>query len=66
MTALSSTPNYRICDILYDIYEDNIFQNKICFSITAPSFIKGTYKFGHCIRNIDASLNPYHISTLKK
>ena len=41
----SKTQNYHIHDILYNIYEDNIFQNKkeINFiSITAPYFIKDT------------------------
>ena len=43
--ASSKTWNYHICEIIYNIYEDNIFQNKkeIKFvSITALSFIKDT------------------------
>ena len=48
MMASSKTQNYHICEIIYNIYEDNIFQKKkeINFvSITTPSFIKDTAKF---------------------
>ena len=41
--ASSKTQNYHICEIIYNIYEDNIFQNKKeikFFSITAIYFIK--------------------------
>ena len=69
MMASSKTWNYHICEILYNIYEDNIFQNKneIKFvSITSPSFINETAKFFHWTDLIDYALNPYHISTLDK
>ena len=69
MMASSKNQNYHICEINYNFYEDNIFQNKkqIKFvSITALSFIKETEHFGHCMALIDAAVNPYHIATLKK
>ena len=69
MMESSKTRNYNIYEILYNIYKDHIFQNEKeikFFSITAPSFIKGTSKFGHCKDFIDAAVNPDHISTLKK
>ena len=69
MMSSSKTLNYHICGTLYNLYEDNIFQNKkyIKFiSITAPSFIKDTTKFGHCTELINSEVNPYHIATLKK
>ena len=69
ITASSKTRNYHICEIIYNIYEDNIFQNnkEIKFvSITETSFIKYTANFGHCVDLIDAAVKPYHISTLKK
>ena len=65
----SKNQNYHICEILYNIYKDNIFQNKKeikFFSINAPSFIKDTEHFGHCLELIDAAVNPYHIATLNK
>ena len=67
--ASIKTRNHHICDILYNIYEDNIFQNKkeIKFvSIADPSFMKGTEKLGHCMEIIDAEVKPYQIETLKK
>ena len=69
MTKSSETWNYHIRDIVYNIYEDNIFQNNksINFlSITAPSFIKDTSKFYHCMYLIDDVVKPDHIATLKK
>ena len=66
---LIKTQKYNICKILYNLYEDDIFQNKTeikFFSITAPPFIKYTEKFGHCMELIDAAVKPYHITTLKK
>ena len=61
--VLSKTRNYHIHNILYNIYEDNIFQD---ISITAPYFIKETSNFGHCMEIIYATSNPYHIATSKK
>ena len=68
MMESSKTCNYHICDILYNLYEDNIFQNQKeikFFSITNLSFIKDTSKFGYCKDLINVKLKPYHISTLK-
>ena len=45
MMVSSKTWNYPICEILYNIYEDNLFQNNkdVNFvSVTAKSFIKDT------------------------
>ena len=36
----SKTWNHHICEILYNFYENNIFQKKNFVAITAPSFIK--------------------------
>ena len=61
--------NYHIRDIIYNIYKDHIFQNKkeIKFiSITDPSLIKYTAKYGHCVGIIDDSVKPDNIVTLKK
>ena len=61
MMASRKTRNYQICDIIYNIYEYNIFQNKkeIKFvSITATSIIKGTEKFGHFMELIAALVKP--------
>ena len=69
MMASIETRNYNIYDILYNIYEDNIFQNKkeIKFvSIADPSFMKDTENFGHCMEPINAAVKPYHIITLNK
>ena len=65
----SKTRNYHIRDILYNIFEDNVFQNKkeIKFvSITDPYFINDTENFGHCMDIVGAAVNRDHISTLKK
>ena len=67
--ASNKNQNYHIYEIIYNLYEDDIFQNKTeikFFSITAPPFIKYTEKFGHCMELIDAAVKPYHITTLKK
>ena len=69
MMASSKTRNYYICEIIYNIYKYNIFQNKkeIKFvSITDPPFIKDTANFGHCMKLIDDTVNTDHIATLKK
>ena len=50
--ASSKIQNYHKREIIYKIYEDNILKNnkEIKFIyITAPSFIKDTYMFGHCM-----------------
>ena len=68
MMASSKTRNYHICETLYNIYEDHIFQNNkgIKFvSITDPSLINYKAKFGHCMELLDTTLKPDHISTLK-
>ena len=67
--ASSKTRNHHTHDIIYNLCKSNIFQNKkeIKFiSITDPSFINYAAKLGNCMEPIDASLNAYHISTLKK
>ena len=67
MTVSSKTQNYHIREIIYNIYEDNIFQNKKeikLVSINAPSFIKDTAKFGHWMELIDDSVNPNYIAIL--
>ena len=69
MMTSSKTRNYHICEILYNLYKDNIFQNKKYikfFSITALSVIKDTANFSHCVDLIYAAVNPYHIVTLNK
>ena len=69
MMGSSKTRNNYIFEILYNIYEDNIFQNmkKIKFvSIIDPSLINYTEKFINCMEIIDNTVKPYHISTLKK
>ena len=69
MTTLSKARNYHISEIIYNLYEGNIFKNKkeINFvSITAPYFIKDTEKSGQCMDITDDAVNPYHIITLKK
>ena len=58
-----------MCEVIYNLYKDNIFQNKKeikFFSINAPSFIKDTENFGHCMELLYVAMNPDHISTLKK
>ena len=65
----SKTQNYRICEILYNIYEDHIFQIKkeIKFvSSTAVSFMNDTANFVHFLDLIDAKVKPDYIATLKK
>ena len=69
MIESSKPRNYHIREILYNLYEDNIFHNKKemgFFSITSLSFIKYKANFGHYMELIDAAVNPDHISTLKK
>ena len=69
MMASSKTWNHHIHDIIYIIYKDNIFQNKkeINFvPITAPSFIRDTETFDHCIEIIDDAVNPYQTKSSKK
>ena len=69
MLASSKNQNYRIGEIIYNIYEDNIFQNKneIYFvSITPLSFIKYTANVGHWMELTNTSVKPYDIVTLKK
>ena len=69
MMRSSKTRNYHICDILYSLFEDNIFQNnkEIKFiSISVSSLIKGTANFGHCTELIYAALKSNHIASLKK
>ena len=69
MMESSKTRNNYICDIIYNLYKDNIFQSKkeIKFiSITAKSFIKNTEKFGHCMEVIDSAVKPDKISCRKK
>ena len=66
MIASSKIWNYHISELIYNIYEYNIFQNKkwIKFiSITDPSFIKEKENVGHCMKIIDAVVNPYHIAS---
>ena len=61
--------NYHMRAIIYNIYEDNILQNKkeIKFtSITYLSFKKDIETFGHCVYPIDAIGNPDHIECFKK
>ena len=67
--TIMKTRNDQNREIVYNLYEDNIFKNKkdIKFiSITAQYYIKVTEKFGHCMELIDYSVNSYHISILKK
>ena len=69
MMDSNKTLNYHIREIIYNLYKDDIFQNKkeIKFvSITAMYFIKDTEKFGHCMDLINDAVKPYHIETLKK
>ena len=67
--ASSKTWIYQILEIIYNIYEDNIFYNnkEIKFvSITSLPFIKDTDIFGYYMELIDAAVNPDHIATFKK
>ena len=69
MMTSSKTQNYHICEIIYNLYKDNIFQNKkeIQFvSINYNSFIKYISIFCHYMELLNAALNPYHIAILKK
>ena len=69
MMVSIKTRKYHIREIIYDLYQDNIFQNKkeIKFiSVSASSFIKYTENFGHCMEFINAEVNPDHIKRLKK
>ena len=69
MMVSSKTQGYHIRDIIYNFYEDNILYNnkEIKFiSVTDPSFIKDTSNFGRWMELIDAAVNPYHVTTLKK
>ena len=64
MMASSKNRNYHIHEILYNINEFLIFQNKeeIKFVfITDPLFINDTSKFDHCMDIIDAAVNPDQI-----
>ena len=69
MMDSNKTLNYHIREIIYNLYKDDIFQNKkeIKFvPITAMYFIKDTEKFGHCMDHINDAVKPYHIETLQK
>ena len=63
----SKTRNYHICEIIHNLYEDDIFLNKkeIKFvSITVTSLIKYTSKLGQCMELIDSAVKLYHIANL--
>ena len=69
MVEWSKTWKYHICDIIYNINKDNVFNNKkwIKFiSITDPYLIKYTENFGDCTELIDTAVNTYQIASLKK
>ena len=69
MMSSSKTWNYHTSEIIYNLYKDNIFQNKKktnFISITAPSFKKDTSNFGHFMDLIYAAVNTYNIASLKK
>ena len=69
MMASSRTRNYHNCDIIHNIYKDNLFKNnkEIKFiSTTALYFIKDKATFGHSMDLIDATVKPYNMARLKK